>query len=128
MGKPQKQQPGSPKILTDQMKYFVCVQSLYFPMSDAELANKILLLYGITISDDTVNNCRKSYAFKYGQMVRCLGLQPHHMVNRVSFANWFLGNIFSHRYLHFGMEMWAIQQDNALISLKKQCKSLDNWE
>ena len=61
-GKPQKQQPGHPKILTDQMKYFICVQTLYFPeMSGSELANKIFLLYGVTVSDNTINYCRKSY-------------------------------------------------------------------
>ncbi len=106
-GRPEKTQPGRPQLLTNEIKYFICAKTIMFPeTSGAEMANEILQFFGVQASDDTINNCRHKYAFKYGSRVRCLPLLPHHKQNRYIFSQWFLTNRINHRRILFSDESW----------------------
>lgn len=106
-GKPYKQQQGRPQKLTDNIKYFIVIKTLYFPeTSGADLSNLIMMNFQVEVSDDTINNFRKKVAFKYGPRVRALPLTQLHMFKRYTFSRWFLSNRFDHQRFIFSDESW----------------------
>lgn len=93
---PHREQQGRPTKINDQIKYFICVTTIQFPeISGADLALQIYQLFGIEVSDDTVNNGRKKYSFKYSQRIHALPLTVAHMNTRVNFSNWFFTSHFN---------------------------------
>lgn len=85
-GSPIRKQQGRPQKLTDTIKYFICATTINFPeISGAEIALQIYNIFHVDVSDDTVNNCRKKYSFKYGQRIRALPLTMIHVNIRFNF-------------------------------------------
>ncbi|KAK8841734.1 hypothetical protein M9Y10_026679 [Tritrichomonas musculus] len=85
-GSPHKEQQGRPTNLNGQIKSFICVTTIQFPeTSGADLALQIYHLFGIEVSDDRVNNCRKKYSFKYAQRIRALPLTVAHITTHLNF-------------------------------------------
>ena len=106
-GSPIRKQQGRPQKLTDPIKYFICATTINFPeISGAEIALQIYNIFHVDVSDDTVNNCRKKYSFKYGQRIRALPLTMIHVNIRFIFSNWFFGSEISHRTIIFSDESW----------------------
>lgn len=106
-GSPIRKQQGRQQKLTDPIKYFICATTINFPeISGAEIALQIYNIFHVDVSDDTVNNCRKKYSFKYGQRIRALPLTMIHVNIRFNFSNWFFGSGISHRTIIFSDESW----------------------
>ena len=78
---------GRPVKITANVKYLIVIYTIYFPeMSAIDVATIIERNYQITLSETSINECRKKHAFRYGPKIKSLKLSRKHRSERFQFC------------------------------------------